>query len=202
MSIRKRIIMSLLTLALVALATGCQSGPQVAAEAPTPATTAVQQVTINKVKGKIKTVVGKSHTISIEVPQKGLMVFKFTPETKFVNAGSYKDLAADELLDIEFRTAGAENVATVLKKVVAELPKGVALMKIDEAQALVEKGPKAGNYTMFDSRPGTRYHEGHIPGSQSLPFAEMEKLDKEGKLAAKLPADKNALLVFYCGGPT
>ena len=146
--------------------------------------------------------VGKSSTISIEVAQKGLMVLKFTPETKFVNAASYKDLAHDELLDIEFKVVGAENVAVVLKKVVAELPKGVSQLKMDEAIALVEKGPKAGNYTMFDSRPGGRYHEGHIPGSQSLPFAEMEKLDKEGKLTAKLPADKNALVVFYCGGPT
>lgn len=202
MRIHTRLVANLATLMAVALLAGCETGPETMAEAPAPATTAVQQVTVNKVKGKIKTVVGKSHTISIEVAQKGLMVFKFTPETKFVNASSYKDLAADELLDIEFKTVGAENVAAVLKKVVAQLPKGVALMKLDEAEVLVAKGPKAGNYTMYDSRPGTRYHEGHIPGSLSLPFGEMEKLDKEGQLAAKLPTDKNALVVFYCGGPT
>lgn len=202
MRVRKRLIVSLVTLAAVALLAGCESGPQVKSETPAPAITPVQQVTVNKVKGKIKTVVGKSHTIAIEVAQKGLMVFKFTPDTKFINAASYKDLAPDELMDIEFKIVGAENVASVLKKVVAELPKGVVLMKMDEAQELVKKGPKAGNYTMFDSRPGGRYHEGHIPGAQSLPLGEMEKLDKEGTLAAKLPADKNALLVFYCGGPT
>ncbi len=198
MSIHKRLLTSLVTLSAVALL----AGNAVCAEDPKPASSPVQQLTVNKVKGKIKTVVGKSSTISTEVAQKGLMVFKFTPETKFVNASGYKDLAHDELLDIEFKVVGAENVATVLKKIIAEIPKGASLMKMDEAIALVEKGPKAGNYTMYDSRPGSRYHTGHIPGSLPMPFGEMEKLDKEGKLAEKLPKDKNALVVFYCGGPT
>jgi rhodanese-related sulfurtransferase len=66
----------------------------------------------------------------------------------------------------------------------------------------VQKGPVAGNYTMFDSRPGSRYHEGHIPGAKSLPFAEMEKAEKEGRLPELLPKEKDKLLVFYCGGVT
>lgn len=197
MSIRKRLVFSLVTLSAAALL----AAPAICADAPKEAS-AAQQVAANKVKGKIKTVVGASRTISIEVPNKGLMVLKFTPETKFINAKTYKDLAHDELMDIEFKVVGAENVAVVLKKVVAELPKGVTQLNMDDAIALVEKGPKAGNYTMFDSRPGSRYHTGHIPGALSLPFGEMEKLDKEGKLVEKLPADKNALVVFYCGGPT
>jgi len=35
-----------------------------------------------------------------------------------------------------------------------------------------------------------------------LPAGEQEKLDKEGKAPALLGADKNKLLVFWCGGPT
>ncbi|MCG8640160.1 MAG: rhodanese-like domain-containing protein [Desulfobacterales bacterium] len=51
--------------------------------------------------------------------------------------------------------------------------------------------------TMFiDSRPyKTKYVKGHIPGAVNIPLTEF---DKKKDL---LPKDKNALLVFYCGGP-
>ena len=48
---------------------------------------------------------------------------------------------------------------------------------------------------LFDSRPKIKkYDRGHIPGAVSL---SMSQFDKQVKL---LPQDKNALIVFYCGG--
>ena len=41
------------------------------------------------------------------------------------------------------------------------------------------------------------FAEGFIPGAISLPYAAFKE-----KAAAVLPADKGALLVFYCGGET
>lgn len=206
MSIQTRITASLVTLLSVALLAGCQSSPQTKSEAPAPQTVAAapvaQKAEANKVKGKVKTVVGKSSTISIEVPNKGMMVFKFNAETKFKNATSYKDLHADELLNIEFKTVGAENVATLLSKVVAELPAGITIISTEELKALTAKGPEAGNYLLFDARPAGRYHQAHVPTAKSLPLAEIEKLHKEGKVSPLMPQDKNKLLVFYCGGPT
>ncbi len=203
MSIRNRIVVSLVSLLSVALLAGCETGPQVKSEAAPPQTVAAapKAAEAPMVKGKVKTVVGKSNTLSIEVG-KELKVFKFTSDTTFKNAASYKDLHADELLKIEFKTVGSETIATVITKVVAELPKGTSLIKTEEMQQLVAKGPEAGNYVLFDARPAGRYHQAHIPTSLSLPFAEMEKLDKEGKVSPLLPQDKNKLVVFYCGGPT
>jgi rhodanese-related sulfurtransferase len=49
---------------------------------------------------------------------------------------------------------------------------------------------------LIDSRPkGRKYDQGHIPGAISLPDSQFEKL-----APALLPADKNALAVFYCEG--
>lgn len=202
MNIRNGIIASLATLLAVAMLTGCQSTPQPKAEPIAKVTETAQQPAAGKLKGKIKTVVGKNNTISLTIEGKGLVVVKYNDATRLVNAASFKDLHPDELLNVEYRIVGAENVATVISKVVAELPKGASLIGLDEAHALVLLGPQAGSYTMFDSRPGSRYHEGHIPGAKSLPFAEMDKADKEGKLAALLPPEKDKLLVFYCGGIT
>lgn len=202
MSIRSRIAASFVTLFAVALLSGCATGPEQTTQTPAAQTMpiAAAKQDSNKVKGKVKTVVGKSHTLSVQVGNE-LMVFKFNSDTKFKNAASYKDLHGDELLSIEFKSVGSENVAIMIAKVVAELPKGTSLIKTEEVQALVQKAD-AGNYVMIDARPGSRYHQAHIPTSLSLPFGEMEKLDKEGKISPLLPEDKNKLVVFYCGGPT
>jgi len=50
--------------------------------------------------------------------------------------------------------------------------------------------------TIVDSRPGPKFAEGSIPGSISIPLPEM----KNGKGLEKLPVNKDALIVFYCGG--
>ncbi|MHB8056393.1 MAG: rhodanese-like domain-containing protein [Desulfuromonadaceae bacterium] len=88
------------------------------------------------------------------------------------------------------------------KPALPALPKGTTVITTAEVKALVAKGPEAGNYLMFDSRPASRFHSGTIPTSLMLPSAEQEKLDKEGKSHPMLGSDKNKLLVFWCGGPT
>jgi len=48
---------------------------------------------------------------------------------------------------------------------------------------------------LIDSRPKhTKYDKGHIPTAVSIPDSQFDKM------TGQLPADKNTLLVFYCGG--
>jgi rhodanese-related sulfurtransferase len=50
---------------------------------------------------------------------------------------------------------------------------------------------------VVDSRPKmAQYDKGYIPSAISIPDSEFEKLK------GKLPADKDTLLIFYCGGFT
>jgi len=50
---------------------------------------------------------------------------------------------------------------------------------------------------LVDSRPKkAKYDKGYIPSAISIPDSEFDKLK------GKLPADKNTLLIFYCGGYT
>jgi len=204
MKIRTRIAASFVTLLAVALLTGCETGPAVMSQASSPqtVTASVQKNDVSKVKGKVKTVVGKSNTLSVDAAKEGVMVFKFNNDTVYKNAATYKDLHEGEVLIVEYKVVGSENVATLLSKVVAELPPGTKLINTEELQALVQAGPGACEYVLIDSRPAGRYHQAHIPTSVSLPFAEMDKLDKEGKISPLLPSDKDSLLVFYCGGIT
>ncbi len=73
------------------------------------------------------------------------------------------------------------------------------LLPLEKLQDLVARGPGPGEgkFFLFDSRPAAMFAEGHIPGAVSLPYAAFKD-----KAAATLPADKAALVVFYCAGET
>jgi rhodanese-related sulfurtransferase len=68
------------------------------------------------------------------------------------------------------------------------------LIDFDFMRQNVDIPPKKG-VMIIDSRPAARqYDPGHIPGAVNIPDSQFDKQ------AAKLPADKASLLLFYCGG--
>jgi rhodanese-related sulfurtransferase len=69
-------------------------------------------------------------------------------------------------------------------------------VKLAELEKLVAQGPQQGRYFLFDARPAPKFAEGFIPTAENLPFPAFEK--EKGKL----PADKKALIVYYCAGVT
>jgi len=59
------------------------------------------------------------------------------------------------------------------------------------------KLPLSDNVMIIDSRPKRpKFDKGYIPTAVSIPDSQF------AKMTAKLPADKSALLIFYCQGPT
>ena len=59
------------------------------------------------------------------------------------------------------------------------------------------KLPLTEEVMIIDSRPyKPKYAKGHIPTAVSIPDSQFDKMTDQ------LPADKNALLIFYCQGPT
>jgi hypothetical protein len=98
--------------------------------------------------------------------------------------------------------APAEQTVAKAKPAGPVMPQGVTVISTEALKALVDKGPQAGNYLLFDSRPAGRFNAATIPTSLHLTDSEMEKLDKEGKVASRLGDDKNKQVIFWCGGPT
>ena len=59
------------------------------------------------------------------------------------------------------------------------------------------KVPQPEGAMIIDSRPyKPKYVNGHIPAAVCIPDSQFDKM------TAKLPQDKNTLLIFYCGGST
>ena len=59
------------------------------------------------------------------------------------------------------------------------------------------KVPMPEGVMIIDSRPKrAKYDKGYIPMAVSIPDSKFDKMTNQ------LPEDKNALLIFYCQGPT
>ena len=57
--------------------------------------------------------------------------------------------------------------------------------------------PMAEDVMIIDARPKRpKYDKGHIPMAVNMPTSKFDKM------VSILPENKNALLIFYCGGPT
>jgi len=97
---------------------------------------------------------------------------------------------------VEFVEANGQRTATLISvKPPVTLAKEETVT-LEEVERLVAQGSDKGKYFLFDSRPTPRFQEGGIPTAVNLPFPSFDKL------VDKLPADKGALLVFYCSGKT
>ena len=93
--------------------------------------------------------------------------------------------------------------ASAAKKVTpTELPGG-KVVSAEKVKALIGKG----NVYIFDMRKAINYGKGHVPGAIANPYKWIKKTEDPAKRTgdfnkSKLPADKNATLVFYSDGPT
>jgi rhodanese-related sulfurtransferase len=140
------------------------------------------------VKGRIMEVSRLASTIQISVPDKDPVVVRFGPETKFIEAAGIDDLLAPDLIEVEFEPG---QPATQIKKIVFGLPPGVEI-DVQQMLGILTSGQP---YTLVDTRPKRPYQMGHIPSA-------IQAFPKDEGFTNVLPADKNSLLVFYCGGPT
>jgi len=65
----------------------------------------------------------------------------------------------------------------------------------DISQPDLQAAIAAKNVTILDVNGTDSYKAGHIPGA-------IDYIANKHEIAAKLPADKNALVVAYCGSPS
>jgi len=154
------------------------------------------------VRGKLVSASGEFKSVSVTVGPLVWIVkygddLKVKEGEKFSGPEALKAIPRDREIAVTFSGSEQNPVATQIAvkqpyKVPAE-----KLITLEKMQELAAQGPEAGKYTLIDSRPGPMYVEGRIPGAVSLPYAAFKE-----KAASLLPADKGALVIFYCAGET
>ncbi|HEY6000772.1 MAG TPA: rhodanese-like domain-containing protein [bacterium] len=154
------------------------------------------------VRGKLVSVSGELKSLSVTVGPL-VWIVKYGDDLKVKEGQSFggpaalKTIPRDREIAVTFKGSEAAPVATqVAVKQPFKVPEA-QLLPLEKMQALVAQGPEAGKYTLVDSRPGPMFAEGRIPGAVSLPYAAFKE-----KAASVLPADKAALVIFYCAGET
>ncbi len=100
-------------------------------------------------------------------------------------------------LAVDVKMEGGKKIATAITILSPyEVPENQKI-EIAEIKELMKGIPnKNDKLVIVDSRPPFRFNEGHIPGAVNITLNAM----KSGKGFAKLPGDKTAVVVFYCGG--
>ena len=82
---------------------------------------------------------------------------------------------------------------------------GIRFISARELHAMLARGEPL---TLIDARDEVHYRREHLPGAISIPAEDaplrMLELRRPKRLLhpERLPADRDRLLVFYCGGPT
>jgi rhodanese-related sulfurtransferase len=156
----------------------------------------------NQVSGYFDNVAFKTTSIQLNLGT-AVEIIRFDPKTlKVVDAGAAKtpEFLREVKKGHEARITYVEKDGTKLATSISfKGPIKIAQEKLifyPEVAKLVELGPEQGKFTLIDSRPLPRFQEGTIPGSINLPYPAWDKF------VARLPADKDKLLVFYCQGVT
>jgi len=158
------------------------------------------------VRGNFDLVSFKAKTIQVKIDE-GVELFTFDEdEIKVINgAGKTGDgeFLKDNLIkkrhEIKVEYTEKNGVKTAVK-LIEKPPVQISedmLMKTADMEKLVALGPEKGKYFLFDSRPLPRFQEGYIPTAVNLPYPAFDKLAEK-----LLPKDKNALIIFYCSGPS
>lgn len=146
-------------------------------------------------RGNFASLSQKAETIQIQIGP-ATWIVKYDDNTKLIGAEKINKIPKDKEISIEIEDKGGQLYAkTVSVKPPAKVPEE-KLIRVNELSKFVEEGPEKGGFFLIDSRPGPRYHEGHIPGAISIYDAEFDKHIE------KLPKDKDALVIFYCAGVT
>ncbi|MDX2493925.1 MAG: rhodanese-like domain-containing protein, partial [Desulfuromusa sp.] len=145
-------------------------------------------VYIGEVKGRSR----KAQGISLEVGSGGdlqTVLLRFDDKTLGVD---HLRIGNSVVINVEKR--GKETFATFIKPDYAKLPVGVTAISTPELWALVQDPQKM---VLIDSRTAGYYHQASLPGAIFVPLSMLKEKNEKA-----LPVDKNALLIFYCSGPT
>jgi rhodanese-related sulfurtransferase len=156
--------------------------------------------------GSFDSVAFKAKTIQVKIDDATELIKFDEDEIKVIN-GEGKTGDGEFLKDNKIKKGHAIKIEYVENngiktaiKLVEKPPVKIStemLMTTADVEKLVALGPQKGKYFLFDSRPLPLFQEGSIPTALNLPYPAFDKIAEK-----LLPKDKNALVIFYCAGPT
>ena len=194
---------------LLPLACAALLAAPLAADAPAPKAASAKLCTTchttaaDNFRGHFDNLAPKAHSFQLKIDER-VEILRYdaatlkvvTPEPAANAEAGLKSIAKGHEVRVQYvEKDGVKTAVAVFAKPPVKLAANETIA-VDELQKLVVMGPEKGKYFLFDSRPAPRFMEGAIPTAVNLPFPAFDKN------VDKLPADKGALVIFYCSGKT
>ncbi|WP_257306934.1 rhodanese-like domain-containing protein [Geothrix campi] len=192
---------------ILVLAAACALVSAADAPAPKPASAKIcatcHTTAPGNLRGHFDNLLLMNHSFQVKIDER-TEVLRFdmatlkvvTPEPAANAEAALKSIAKGHEMRVEYtEKEGVKTAVAVFAKPPVKLA-AEEIATLEEVQKLVAMGPEKGKYFLFDSRPAPRFMEGAIPTAVNLPFPAFDKN------VDKLPADKGALVIFYCSGKT
>jgi hypothetical protein len=155
-------------------------------------------------RGNFDGVAYQSESIQIKIDDM-TEILKFDPKTLQVKNAQpdpnnpsepLRSIKKGKEVRVEYTEKDGKKFATLVSEKVAIKVRPEMLMSTADMEKLVAQGPEKGKYLLIDARPAPRFMEGAIPTAINIPFVAFDKM------VDKLPKDKGALIIYYCGGIT
>ena len=148
-----------------------------------------------EITGRFKALSEEAKTFTVVVPDKGVMLFRYGPQTVFRNVSQPTQLGQDAGVSVSYASSGEDNQASSVVRTTAQVPAGVATVTTPQLVAMLQQS-RTPAPLVIDTRARSAYESGYIPGAVSISLPDLEK--RGGSL---LPKDRATPLVFYCDGP-
>lgn len=149
----------------------------------------------NVLRGRVKAISQKAKTMQIFMGSATWQV-AFEDSTELEGVKTFKKIKKNRAVAVSYKKMGDVVVAThVAAKEPADIPEEWVI-GVKEMQKYMELGQAKGKFSLYDTRPGKFFLEGHIEGAVLIYDAMFDKN------VDKLPKDKNRTVIFYCAGVT
>ena len=152
---------------------------------------ACHQAAPDAVRGKLVSHSEGFSTLQVDV---GALVWiiNYDSNTKMKGVESIAKIPKGKDISVTVKGGDDSPMATrISMKQPYKLPEGQEI-KLEELKGMMDSGKP---FTLVDARPPKAFFAGHIPDAKLMPYPKFKKMSKD-----VLPADKDQMVVFYCGG--
>ena len=142
-------------------------------------------------KGTLDAISSKASMLQLTTDS-GTKVVIFNDETILLGTKTYSDIKPGTDLDIKYLQKGGVARAVSIETAAEEITLEDNQIDAKELSEIISENTIP--YTLVDARPSLSYNQGFIPGAVSIYNGVFDKNTE------KLPANKEQLIVYYCGG--
>lgn len=145
------------------------------------------------IKGNVRQAADAERLFTLQSVDGKLLLLSWNEKTRFRNGTPRDAITPEQVVVVDFSRHKEQLVATTITVPSVTLPAGLQPVSVEEVASALDTGDR--QPFVVDTRQPEAFAAGHLPGARSIPLPRIVK-----RTAGLLPADKEAVIVFYDDG--